>query len=141
MINALGNNQPFMPLNLCQLPLLPSATTHTPATFVVSAPASVVALYESGVSVSKVASRFDVHHITVLAHLRRQSIPRRRTGLNRPQAEEATHLYRGGWTLTEIGLKFGVSQGAVRRALEGTAAIIRPRGRRPSELAGPADAP
>jgi DNA-directed RNA polymerase specialized sigma24 family protein len=103
--------------------------------------ASVVALYEPGVSVSEVASRFDVHHTTVLAHLRRQSIPLRRTGLNRPQVEEATHLYRGGWTLMEIGLKFGVSQGAVRRALDGTAAIIRPRGRRPSELAGLADAP
>lgn len=43
---------------------------------------------------------------------------------------EAVRLYEGGLTLVEVGLKFGVSQQAVRRAMAAEGVEIRPRGRR-----------
>lgn len=91
---------------------------------------ALVAMYEAGATVREVAECFRVHHTTALAHLKRRSIPLRRRGLASTDVPEATALYRQGLTLLEVGRRFGVSQGAVRRALHSSGVTIRPRGPR-----------
>lgn len=94
---------------------------------------SLVAMYQTGASVRDVAEHFGVAHTTALAHLKRQSVPMRRRGLPLALVPEAAQLYRDEcWTLMEIGLKFGVSAGAVRRAIGRAGVVIGPRGRRPT---------
>jgi hypothetical protein len=53
------------------------------------------------------------------------------TFLSAAQVTEAVQLYEKGLTLMEVGLHFGVSQGAARRAVAAEGVEIRPRGRRP----------
>lgn len=78
----------------------------------------------------ELGERFSVHRRTVAAHLVRRSIPVRRRGLDECNLAEAVELYAGGLSLMEVGLRFGVSQQAVRRALATAGAAIRPSGRR-----------
>lgn len=59
-----------------------------------------------------------------------EQIPIRRRGLDESDVTEAVELYEGGSTLIEVGLRFGVSQQAVRRALDVEGVTIRPGGRR-----------
>ncbi|MGB2949574.1 MAG: hypothetical protein WBB62_14605 [Rhodococcus sp. (in: high G+C Gram-positive bacteria)] len=87
----------------------------------------LVALYEPGATLGE---RFSVHRRTAAAHLVRRSVPIRRRGLDECHLPEAVELYAGGLTLMEVGLRFGVSQQAVRRALAAKGVEIRPSGRR-----------
>lgn len=73
--------------------------------------------------------KFGVYYRTVAAHLGRRSVPLRRRGLIEIQIPEATRLYERGMTLMEVGLHFGVSQQAVRRAVAAAGVTIRSRGR------------
>jgi hypothetical protein len=87
---------------------------------------ALVAMYQAGATVREVAEYFCVRHTTALTHLKRRSIPLRRHGLAPADIADATKLYQ----LLEVGQRFGVSQGAVRRALDSAGVTIRTPGRR-----------
>ncbi len=68
---------------------------------------------------------------TAAAHLVRRSVPIRGKGVAREDHAEVVSLYKGGATLVEVGLKFGVSQQTIRRVLASQGVTIRPGGRGP----------
>lgn len=90
----------------------------------------LVAAYQAGAGTHEVAEMFRVHHTTAIAHLRRRSIPLRRRGLDETQQETACRLYAEGLTLMEVGLRFGVAQATVGRAVVKAGYPLRSRGRR-----------
>ncbi|WP_436326359.1 recombinase family protein [Brevibacterium sp. FAM 27836] len=90
----------------------------------------LVALYQQGWTLVKLAERFGIHKRTAAAHLVRRSVPLRGKGLAEEDRTEAVQLYEGGATLLEVGLRFGVSEQTVRRALVVEGVKIRPSGRR-----------
>lgn len=54
----------------------------------------------------------------------------RQQGLKKRQIPKVIQLYQEGRTLTEVGLRFGVSQGVIRRVLEAHGIPRRRRGPR-----------
>lgn len=69
-----------------------------------------MASYASGATLVELGERFSIHRRTAAAHLVRRSVPIRHLA-------EAVELYEEGLRLMEVGLRYGVSQQAVRRAL------------------------
>lgn len=90
----------------------------------------LVALYQQGWTLVKLAERFGIHKRTAAAHLVRRSVPLRGKGLAEADRAEAVQLYEGGATLLEVGLRFGVSEQTIRRALVVEGVTIRQSGRR-----------
>ncbi len=88
-----------------------------------------MALYGQGVSIAELSRKFGIYTRTAAAHMVRRSVPLRQRGLAVEDTAEAVRLYESGMTLMEVGLRFGVSQGAARRAVAAAGATIRPRGR------------
>ncbi len=76
----------------------------------------LVALHGEGLSIAEVSRKSSVYTKTDTAPLVRRSAPLRQGGFAPEDAPEAVRLHEGGLTLVEIGLCFGVSQQAVRRA-------------------------
>jgi DNA-binding transcriptional ArsR family regulator len=95
----------------------------------------LVTLYEQGLTLGQIGERLKVHYRTVAAHLTRRSVPPHTRGLAEEHTPKTVELYESGMTLLEVGRCFGVSQGAVRRAVTAAGAAIRPRGRRPQPAA------
>jgi len=91
----------------------------------------LVALYGEGLSVAELGRMFSIYSRTAAAHLVRRSAPLRQRGLAMEDVPEAARLYESGLTLVAVGLRFGASQQAVRRAMAAEGVEIRSRGRRP----------
>jgi hypothetical protein len=91
--------------------------------------ARLIAAYAEGNSVLQLAVRFKVHRTTVLAHLERNGVPRRRMGpkLSDEDAYEAAVLYRDGLSLEVIGRRFLVAPDTIGKALRRVGVQIRPR--------------
>jgi hypothetical protein len=89
----------------------------------------LVAGHAEGSSVLQLAARFNIHRTTVLAHLQRNGIPRRRSGpkLNDGDAHEAAVLYRDGPSLKAIRVRFLVAPDTIGKALRRLGVRIRPR--------------
>ena len=87
-------------------------------------------LYRGGMSIAELSREFGIYTRTAAAHLVRRSVPLRQRGIVPEDAPEAARLYESGLTLVEVGLRFSVSQQAVRRAVAAEGVEIRPRGRR-----------
>ena len=89
----------------------------------------LIAAYADGDSVLQLASRFNIHRTTVLAHLERNGVPRRRSGpkLSDEDAYEAAGLYRDGLSLKAIGVRFLVAPDTIGKALRRVGVKIRPR--------------
>ncbi len=94
-----------------------------------------MALYGEGLSIAEVSRKFSIYTRTAAAHLVRRSVPLRQRGLAATDTPEAVRLYESGLTLVEVGLRFGASQQAVRRAVAAEGVEIRARGRRPKPAA------
>jgi len=79
----------------------------------------LIAAYADGNSVFRLAARFNIHRTTVLAHLGRNGVPRRRMGpkLSDADVDEAAILYRDGLSLELIGHRFLVAPDTVAWAL------------------------
>jgi hypothetical protein len=80
-------------------------------------------------SVAQLVARFNVNRTTVLAHLDRNSVPRRQTGpkLSAEDVAQAAGLYRDGLSLAAIGQRFRVNASTVGKALRRADVQIRPR--------------
>ena len=83
--------------------------------------------YQAGSEMRELAVRFDVHPHTVSAALRRLGIPLRRQGLSASALDEATQLYRAGWSLAQLGRRYRCAHTAVRAALIAHGVAMRPR--------------
>ena len=79
--------------------------------------AELASQYEAGVAVDELAARFKIHRATVSRHLDRLGVARHQRGLDDNQARAAGSLYRDGWSLARLGVRFGVEAHTVRLAL------------------------
>lgn len=61
-------------------------------------------------TLAQLGERFGVYRRAVAAHLVRRSTPLRQRGLAPEDTPEAVRLYKGGLTLVEVGLRFGVGK-------------------------------
>jgi hypothetical protein len=82
----------------------------------------LIAAYEEGNSLAQLVARFNVNRTTVLAHLDRNSVPRRQTG-----PKLSAGLYRDGLSLAAIGQRFRVNASTVGKALRRAEVQLRPR--------------
>lgn len=89
--------------------------------------AKLVEVYRQGGGIDELAHQFEVHCTTVMAHLDRSGVERRRRGLALEQVDEAAKLYGDGWSLARVGKYFGVNAETVRVAFQRTGTTIRPR--------------
>ena len=78
----------------------------------------------------ELAERFGIDRRTAKEYLVRLRVPIRTRGLDAKHVPAAVRLYEGGMSLMEIGLRFGASQNAVRRAVAAEGVKIRARGGR-----------
>jgi transposase len=87
----------------------------------------LVAGYLSGQSVPQLVESWGVHRTTVLAHLERRGVPRRRNTrkLTDDQVSEAARRYRQGDSLDTVAAHFGVSQRTIGRELKTFGVVIR----------------
>lgn len=90
-----------------------------------------MALYGEGLSIAEVSRKLGICTRTAVVHLVRRSAQLRPRGLAAADTPEAVRLQESGPALMEVGLTFGVSQQAVRKAVTAAGVEIRPRGRRP----------
>ncbi|MEV0974353.1 hypothetical protein [Microtetraspora glauca] len=78
---------------------------------------ALVASYRAGASTTELSESFGIHRRTVVAHLHRQDVPLRRDGLPAKHVKTAARLYDEGWSLAQIGTKFGTTANTVRVVL------------------------
>lgn len=86
-------------------------------------------LYKAGSTVDDLAKTFGVHRTTVLAHLERQGIERRRCirRLTDADVEIATHFYRDGQSLKTTASYFAVDPETLRREFKKAGVTLRTR--------------
>lgn len=78
---------------------------------------ALAADYQAGMRVKELAVKYGISRETVSKHLRRQSIERRKIGLDEQQIKEAVRLYKQGDSLATIGKRLGVTAHTVRSRL------------------------
>ncbi len=76
--------------------------------------------------INDLAAMFDLSRTAVMANLNRLGAESRRGIVNR-RIEEASSLYKQGWSLAGIGKYYGVYASTVREALLGAGVRMRPR--------------
>ena len=89
---------------------------------------ALIAEYEAGARVGELAKVYELHRTTVAKHVARAG--KTRSVMTEAQIDEAVRLYRDGWTLHNLGQRFGVADQTIRRVLIERAVTIRPGGRR-----------
>jgi DNA-directed RNA polymerase specialized sigma24 family protein len=87
--------------------------------------------YLGGASERELAEQLKLHRTTVMRHLAIQGVairsPRK---LSEDQVLMTAELYSQGWTLAELGSRFGVNERTVGSSLKRTGITLRPKGRR-----------
>jgi lambda repressor-like predicted transcriptional regulator len=71
--------------------------------------------YRAGTKINDLASEFGIARTTVLNHIARAGLPKRRNFI-RDHLDEARELYATGWSLAKVGEHFGVDANTVRYA-------------------------
>lgn len=91
----------------------------------------LVQAYRAGGTIKGLAVQFRIHHTTVMAHLDRRGVVRRRRGqvLSQEQADDAVALYQAGWSLHAVAAKIGSDHRVVRESLVKAGVEIRRAGR------------
>ena len=79
--------------------------------------AQVVQQYQASDDMRVLAQRWGISRKTVAEHLRRAGVTPRRQGLSPDQVQASMALYAAGWSLAQIGDRFGCDPGVVLRAL------------------------
>jgi DNA-binding CsgD family transcriptional regulator len=84
---------------------------------------------EAGETIEQLAERFGVHRTTVMAHLRRQGVPRQsrsRTWSDSALLAEVDRYMKGA-SLADIAERHGISPSTVARRLKRAGVELRPR--------------
>lgn len=90
----------------------------------------LVGAYKRGRTLKELVTTFGVHRNTVIAHLDREGVPRRRQPtLSEDEVVEASRLYASGDSLALIGKRLGFDPKTVRKALAEVGVSIRPSNR------------
>ena len=86
-------------------------------------------LYQGGLSIREIAFRCDVHRTTVIHHLNKQGVSRRRAirKLCDDQVNKAAELYASGLSLAKVATAFGVHEATLTREFRAVSVPIRPR--------------
>jgi DNA invertase Pin-like site-specific DNA recombinase len=92
--------------------------------------ARLIADYEAGEPVNDLAEAYGLHRSTVLNHLKRQSVRRRRSRLTALDVEKIVGLYTSGESVEAIAVELRFRATTVRRALVKAGVGLRRRGRR-----------
>jgi hypothetical protein len=87
--------------------------------------AALVDGYVAGATVYELAARFELHRVTVSAHLHRQGVVMRRRGLDPGRVNEAARLYAGGWSVARVGARLDVDGGTVWATLRARGVRMR----------------
>ena len=90
---------------------------------------NLVRSYGGGVSIDALARRFSVHRTTVMDHLRRSGVQRRRIvrKLTDRTVRQAATLYRRGESLKVVAARFGIDARTLAREFQNAGVQIRPR--------------
>jgi len=85
--------------------------------------------YTAGSTVNQLANKYSVHRTTVLAHLERQHVDRRRITrrLTDADVEDAARLYEAGNSLKATARRFEVDAETLRREFARAGIQTRPR--------------
>ena len=86
-------------------------------------------LYEKGASIDALAQRYRVHRTTVIAHLDRRGVPRRRVTrkMTDPLVAQASERYAEGLSVADVAAEFGVHARTLAREFRRTGTPIRAR--------------
>jgi uncharacterized protein (DUF433 family) len=68
--------------------------------------AELVAAFVDGEAIKQLATQYGINRTTVLAHLKRQGVRRRRTKLMPADIDRVIELYAASWTIEDIGASF-----------------------------------
>lgn len=89
----------------------------------------VVARYIDGESIDALAREYGINRTTVIAHLERKGIERRRNPrkMTDPRVKEAATRYLSGCGLAVVAAEFGVCERTLRREFAAAGVPVRPR--------------
>ncbi len=89
--------------------------------------------YKAGADMKVLATRWDLHRLTVAAHLRRAGVKLRRQGLSDEQLDEAVRLYGEGWSLQRLAERYDCDDETVRAYLKRAGVRMRRPWERPTD--------
>jgi lambda repressor-like predicted transcriptional regulator len=78
---------------------------------------AVAQQYRAGAEMRELAVTFKVHRASISRCLRELGIPLRRQGLRAEDVPEAAKLYEAGWSLAQLGEKYGCAHTTIRLRL------------------------
>ena len=84
----------------------------------------LIELYTRGELINALVAKFHISRTTVMKHVERAGVPRRRNLLTE-RFDEARQLYDEGWSLAKIGKHFGVNASTVWHALRQAGVSMR----------------
>jgi DNA invertase Pin-like site-specific DNA recombinase len=92
--------------------------------------ADLVVSYQAGTTVNELARIYRINRTTILEHLRRQGVQRRRPRRLQPvDIDKAVRLYVSGTSIESIAHELRVGPTTVRRVLRQAGVELRQRGR------------
>jgi transposase-like protein len=87
----------------------------------------LVEAYPGGSTIKDLAATYGIHRWTVLEHLKRQGVPRRRSKLSQVDIDKAIDLYRLGHSMQSIAETIGSNSETVRQRLIKSGVELRAR--------------
>ena len=89
----------------------------------------MLADYVAGHSVEQLTKSYSLHRTTVLEHLEKNGVERRRNirKLTDQQVAEAAQLYATGISLVHVAEQFDANEGTIRREFANAGVVVRPR--------------
>ncbi|GAA5124111.1 hypothetical protein GCM10025762_48630 [Haloechinothrix salitolerans] len=88
----------------------------------------LVAIYQSGASIRKLAKQFGLHTQTVSRHLRSRGIDTNPAAMTAAKLQTAALLYKQGWSLRQLAAKYDADDETIRRLLRQQGATMRAPG-------------
>jgi hypothetical protein len=87
----------------------------------------LIAAYQGGMTLDELASAFAVEAGTAAKLLERRGVARRGRKVTDKQVAEAAELYRAGWSLSQLGERYGVYTQSMGYRLKRAGVTLRPR--------------
>ena len=85
----------------------------------------IVERYQAGEGVTNIARTLSISRDTVITHLNRANVTRRRRGMNATQINLAVRLYTEGYSLAKVGKRLGFNPSTIQARLRDQGVAIR----------------